>query len=197
MLYSGGFTAILDACVLYPAPLRDLLLSLADQELYRPKWSAVIQDEWIRNLLKNRDDLEKDQLIHTTETMNKVFPDAEVHDFEHLIQSIELPDPDDRHVLAAACICNADVIVTFNLKDFPEEHIQKYDIDARHPDQFITDLIHLNKEKAHTAFSQQVSRLNNPPKNTADVLEALEKNMLHHSAGLLKQIIDQHSTKGN
>lgn len=56
MLYSGRPAAILDACVLYPAPLRDLLLSLAEQELYRPKWSTVIQDEWRRNLLKNRDD---------------------------------------------------------------------------------------------------------------------------------------------
>lgn len=193
MLYSGRFTAILDACVLYPAPVRDILLSLADQELYRPKWSALIQDEWIRNLLKNRDDLTEAQLVHTTDSMNEAFPDAEVQDFKHLIQSIELPDPNDRHVLAAACAGNADVIVTFNLKDFPEENVQKYNIEVLHPDQFITDLIHLDEENAFTAFRNQVERLKNPPKNAKDVLEALEKNKLYKSAGLLKHVMGQHN----
>lgn len=90
MLYSSRFSAILDACVLYPAPIRDILLCMAEQGLYRPKWSALIQKEWKRNLLKSRPDLKKIRLDRTSELMNNAFPDAEVQHFENLIQNLEL-----------------------------------------------------------------------------------------------------------
>lgn len=121
MIYSPRFTAILDACVLYPAPIWDILLNLADLEIYSPKWPEIIQEEWIRNLLKNRPGLNKPKLRRTAQAMNAAFPDAEVHSFEELIDFIELPDPDDRHVLAAGIKCKADAIITFNTKDFPRE----------------------------------------------------------------------------
>lgn len=120
MIYSSNFTVVLDACVLYPAPLRDLLLSLAHHEVYKPKWSKEIQEEWSRNLLMNRPDLKKEQLQTTIEAMNIAFPDAEVTKYSSLISVVTLPDPNDRHVLAAAIRSKADVIVTYNLKHFPK-----------------------------------------------------------------------------
>lgn len=188
MLPSGRRVAILDACVLYPAPLRDFLLSLAEQDLYRPKWSRRIQDEWVRNLLKNRPDLTKDQLVHTTSLMNKAFPDAQLQGFKHLIGRIKLPDPDDRHVLAAAIASGGDVIVTSNLKDFPKANLQKYDIHPLHPDRFTADLIRFDRESASIAFRRQVKRLTNPPKKAEDVLEALKQNKLPETVDLLKQL---------
>ena len=122
MIYSPRFVVVLDACVLYPAPIRDLLLNLADLEIYSPKWTEIIQDEWIRNLLENRPDLTKSKLARTVKAMNTAFPDAEVHSFEELIEFLELPDENDRHVLAAGITCKADAIITFNIKDFSKEN---------------------------------------------------------------------------
>jgi hypothetical protein len=98
------FKAILDACVIYPAPVRDILLSFAGEGLFQPKWTWEIQEEWIRNLLINRPDLSRIQLEALVQTMNTAFPDANVLDYEDQIELIELPDKDDRHVVAASLI---------------------------------------------------------------------------------------------
>ncbi len=82
MIHSPRFTAVLDANVIYPAPIRDLLLNLADLEIFSPKWSEIIHEEWIRNLLINRTDLSKPTLMRTVKIMNSAFPDAVVHGFE-------------------------------------------------------------------------------------------------------------------
>jgi len=115
MIHSPKFTVVIDACVLYPAPIRDILLSMASEGLLKPKWSDTIQDEWTRNLLINRKDLNKKQLDGTIQAMNNAFPDSTVENFEELIPSLSLPDEDDRHVLACAIKCKADLITTFNL----------------------------------------------------------------------------------
>lgn len=88
MIHSPRFTVVLDACVLYPAPIRDILLSLAAEGLFKAKWSDMIQVEWLRNLLKNRTDLKKEQLNQTVNTMNLAFPDANVENFKELIPSL-------------------------------------------------------------------------------------------------------------
>lgn len=103
------------------------------------------------------------------------FPDAEVVHFESLIEALKLPDPDDRHLLAAAIRCQADVIVTANLKDFPAAALVPYDVEAQHPDAFIANLIDLNPEKALTAFRTQVSFLKNPPRTAAQILDNFRK----------------------
>ncbi len=105
---------MLDACVLYPAPLRDLLLSLAAAGIYRAKWSQRIHDEWTGNLLGNRPDLDPGRLKVTCTRMNIAVPDSMVTGYEDVIESLNLPDPDDRHVLAVAIRSDADTIVTFN-----------------------------------------------------------------------------------
>ncbi len=111
--------AFFDANVLYPSGLRNFLMHLALTGIFRAHWSAEVHEEWIRNLLKNRPDLTREKLERTRHLMDKALPDAPVGGYKSLIESIELPDRDDRHVLAAAIRCGASVIVTLNLADFP------------------------------------------------------------------------------
>src|ERR1700679_927627 len=102
MIHSSRFIAILDANVLYPAPVRDYLLHLASLQLYKPKWTIEIQEEWIRNLLEKRTDLKRANLVTAKNAMNSAFPDANIVNYEELISSLSLPDDNDRHILAAA-----------------------------------------------------------------------------------------------
>ncbi len=162
MILPPNLSVILDACVLYPAPVRDILLNLAFEELFVPKWSQTIQNEWTRNLLLNRPDLRKEQLKRTENAMNNAFPNALVDSFEDIIDSIKLPDIDDRHVVAAAIQCNADIIVTFNLKDFPPKELDKVNIQVQHPDNFIAMLYLLDKSATKQAFKNQLASLTPP-----------------------------------
>ena len=175
MIHSARFTVVLDACVLYPAPVRDILLHLANLDLYKPKWTKEIQEEWKRSLLENRPDLGANQLDKTIRAMNKAFPDSNVSSYESLINVFRLPDNNDRHVLAAAVRCHAEVIVTYNLKDFPARTLKAFDLEAQHPDTFISNLIDLNPETAVKAFQNQVSFLRNPPLKADQVLGHLRK----------------------
>lgn len=151
-----------DACVLYPAPLRDLLMHLALTDLFRAKWTDAIHDEWIRNVLKDRPDLKPEQLDRTRTLMNAHVRDCLVTSYEDLIPALTLPDPDDRHVLAAAIRSAADVIVTANLSDFPNAVLATYGIDAQHPDEFIMRLLDLAPNVVFAATKRQRESLKNP-----------------------------------
>ena len=191
MIQFSKLTALLDACVLYPAPIRDLLLYLADTGLYMPKWTDIIHEEWTRNLLLNRPDISVDQLLRTTRQMNRTFPDATVRHYETLINSINLPDPDDRHILAAAIRGQAHVIVTANLKDFPNDYLSQFDIEAQHPDEFITYLLDLNPEEVLQAFQAQVANLKNPPRIAQEVIQTLRKTGLGKTADGLMVLLPE------
>jgi predicted nucleic acid-binding protein len=169
----GNFIAFLDASVLYPAPLRDLLLELAVADLYRAKWSGAVHEEWIGAVLNNRPDLMRAQLERTRDLMNTYARDALVTDFEPLIGVLELPDPDDRHVLAAAIKGRADLIVTVNLKDFPADTLDRWGIEAQHPDDFLTHQFHLSQPAFLQAVKTVQLRLKNPPKSVEDYLDTL------------------------
>lgn len=181
-----AFTALYDACVLYPAPLRDLLMHLAMTGLFRAKWTAQIHDEWIRNVLKNRSDLTEPQLRRTQALMD-AHVDAVVTGYESLIPSLNLPDPDDRHVLAAAIRARADVIVTYNLKDFPADVLTTFDIDAQHPDDFIHYQIDLNGDAVCEAVKRQRESLKNPPRSVDELLETLEAQQLTKTVEYLRR----------
>ena len=182
MIHSPKFTVVLDACVLYPAPVRDILLSLADVGLFKPKWSDQIQEEWTRNLLNKRNDLSKKALKSTVEAMNRAFPDSNVEDYEELISAVNLPDENDRHVLACGIRCNADLIATFNLKDFPAKELDRYDIEVQNPDELISNLIDLNEDLACKAFLKMARRLKKPLKTKKQIIETLTKCRLKASA---------------
>jgi predicted nucleic acid-binding protein len=124
------YTAIYDACVLYPVGIRDPLMYLATTELFAARWTDEIHDEWIRNLLEKRPDITRENLERIRGYINNSVPDCLVKNYEHLIEALHLPDPGDRHVLAAAIIARADVIVTYNVKDFPQEVLLPYEIEA-------------------------------------------------------------------
>lgn len=189
MLHSNKFTALLDACVLYPAPLRDLLLSLAQANLYIPKWSNQIQNEWVTNLIANRPELSIERLQRTINLMNEAFEDSLVENYNELIPSLKLPDPDDNHVLAAAIKSKADLIVTYNLKDFPQDYMSIYDIEVQHPDHFIVNSIELNSRIALGALVAQSTRLKSPPQSISDILDTLDKSGLTDSVSLFRTLI--------
>lgn len=167
-------SALLDACVLYPARLRDLLLSLAAAELFEPKWSEIIQEEWIASLLANRADLTRAQLQAAHDAMNQAFPDASVRGFEPLIPALDLPDIDDRHVLAAAIQARADFVVTINLKDFPAPALIPHGLEAIHPDHFIDLLFDLDEDEAFAALGKMRSRLRAPSMTPKEFVESVE-----------------------
>jgi len=156
------FTAVFDACVLYPAPLRDLLMWLALSGRFRARWSEQIHHEWTRNLLRKRPDLDAALLARTVDLMNRAVPDALVSGHEALVEGLQLPDPDDRHVLAAAIRCGASVIVTFNQKDFPTDTLATYGVETQHPDEFIDNLFDLDPASVVSAAQKQRQSLQNP-----------------------------------
>ena len=107
--------AIIDTCVLYSAPVRDLIVRLAQAGLLHARWTDDIHDEWIRNILKNRPQLARERLVRTRSLMDGAVRDGLVTGYEDLVDSLTLPDEDDRHVLAAAIRAGAGLILTFNL----------------------------------------------------------------------------------
>ncbi|MBB3149789.1 hypothetical protein FHS21_006243 [Phyllobacterium trifolii] len=132
--------AIYDACVLYPFHLRNLLIYCAVDRLVDARWTDEIHDEWIRNLIANTPELSEERLTKTRKLMNAVLPDATVSGYENLIPGIALPDPDDRHVVAAAIRAGASQIVTWNVRDFPSKELSKHGLARKTPDQFLIDL---------------------------------------------------------
>lgn len=187
----ANFTAVYDASVLYPAPLRDFLMRLALTDLFRARWTEDIHEEWIRSLLEARADLRREQLERTRELMNANVRDCLVEGYRSLIPGLELPDPDDRHVLAAAIRASASVIVTFNLRDFPAAQLEQYGVEAQHPDEFVVHLIDLNQAKVCAAAEEQRRSLRNPPKTAEEYLEIMLKQRLPQTAALLRSLCYQ------
>jgi predicted nucleic acid-binding protein len=179
------FTVVYDACVLYPAPLRDLLMWLGLSGKFRARWTAEIHDEWKRNLQVARPDLTREQLDRTSNLMDKAIPDGVVYDYQPLIIGLELPDANDRHVLAAAIRCQASVIVTFNGRDFPSAALAPFGIEAQHPDEFIENLFDLDPAAVVAAAQRQRAQLKNPPMDVDRYLETLMRQGLVQTAKLL------------
>jgi predicted nucleic acid-binding protein len=168
------FSALLDANVLIPNLLRDTLLRIAERGLYRPLWSAQILDETRRNVLRLRPDVDQHRLRRTFDNMNEAFEDALVSGHETIIESMT-NDPKDRHVLAAAVVGRADVIVTFNLKDFPVDSVAPYDIEVQHPDTFLSHQYDLAPRAVSEVLREQSADTRRPPLTVTDLLEALKR----------------------
>ena len=184
------YTALLDANVLYPAPLRDLLLQLAVADLFRAKWTADIHREWIEALLRKEPHRERAKLERTRDLMNSNTRDCLVTGYEPLVHSLELPDPDDRHILAAAIVGRCDAIVTQNLKDFPEDALAPYAIDIQHPDEFCSNQLTLAPGAFCAAVQKVRRRLQNPPYTIELYLDILTSNGLVATAAELRPFAD-------
>ncbi|MFJ8914564.1 PIN domain-containing protein [Amycolatopsis sp. NPDC102389] len=167
------FPAFLDACVLIPIRLTDLLLRLAEAGTYRVLWSDEVLDEVERNLVGHFG-LEPLQAKRRLTGMRSAFPDAEVTGYERLIPTMT-NHPKDRHVLAAAAHANAAVIVTANLKDFPASALKPHQLEAIHPDDFLLDRLDLSPAATLRCLCEQVSALERPPETLSEFLERFER----------------------
>jgi predicted nucleic acid-binding protein len=181
------FTAFYDANVLYPADLRNLLMHLALTGLFRATWSAGVHEEWMSALLRNRPDLSLEKLERTRMLMDQHATDGLVTGYEDLIPGLQLPDPNDRHVLAAAIRGRADVIVTANLRDFPAETLAEFGIDAQHPDEFVLHLLDLAPGIVAEAARNHRESLKNPPKTIDEYLNTLEELGLTQTVSVLRE----------
>lgn len=187
MIHSVRFTAVLDTNVIYPVISRDLLFWFAHYDLYTPKWSKNIFDEWKEVMM--RKGITEEEAVKRVDKANMAFPDALVQNYDALITHLELPDEKHRHVLAAAIKTNANLIVTNNVKDFPEDYLQSFGLKAKMADDFLTDVIDLNPEQAVAAFKELVLNKKNPPLDEYDVLNQLRKINLHDTANYLHALI--------
>ncbi|WP_444462235.1 PIN domain-containing protein [Rhodobacter capsulatus] len=182
------FTAFFDANVFYGARLRSLMLYAAQTKLFRARWSDMVHDEWVRNLLKNRPDLKASDLDRTRSLMNAAVADCLVSGFGPLIPAITLPDPDDRHVVAAAIVARADVIVTFNAKDFPAEALSGFQLHTRHPDDFLIETFNLDPEDMAQAVLADFLHYRTPPLTFSSYREGLAKAGVPNFAGLIEPL---------
>lgn len=173
---------VLDACVLYAAPARDLLLRAALESLFSPVWSDEIHAEWTRNLLHNRPDLDPVRIQRTISLMEQAFPDANSKSNKNSSAQLPLPDPQDEHVVRLAEANGASVILTYNERDFPTSVLGPLGLQAIHPDDFLMVLAETNAEAMWLAARRTLAALKNPPLNFGQYAEVLQKCALPKTA---------------
>ncbi len=173
-------TAVLDTNVIYQLTCRDVLLWTATYKLFEPRWSAHILAEWESVML--RKGIEKPKAEKRVAVMTNAFRKATVLDYAHLIPTLQLPDPKDCHVLAAAITCKAHYIVTANLRDFPPAYLSLFGVQVMHPDAFLSGLIEVDSPRALEAFKSMVAQKKAPPVDAAGMLAQMRK------AGLVRTV---------
>ena len=187
----GDYSAVLDACVLHPVWLRDALLWMADEGLYRPLWTDIILDEMQVSLARRFPDIADEKFAALRSTMTENFEDAMVEIPVALLEPTQdlLPDPKDNHVLFAALCGHADAIVTANIKDFPRDLLKTYGLEVRHPDDFLLDIISLDGKRAVAALqNHRQAWSHSMPTAQAYVERALKSNLIQTHAKLLDYI---------
>ena len=182
-----AFIVIYDANVLYPNTLRDLLIRIAQlPHIVQAKWTDEILDETLEALRKNLPDISEEKASRLRELMNAAVRDCLVVGYEPLIEMLDLPDPDDRHVLAAAIKVNAQLIVTRDRKDFPAEKLAPWGIKAKSPDDFVRDVMGIDSSAVWACVQQIVDSRTRRPVTVEDVLGELERDGLVASAAAMR-----------
>lgn len=190
MAGNNRYTALLDANVLYSVAISDALMEVAATGIYAAKWSQYIDLEWVRSLAQNKGRPEID--FHTRrDLMHDACPDWEVSEeaWRLIERSLELPDANDRHVLAAAIAGHADSIVTINIKDFPASVLDPLGITVLHPDEFLLQQLELAPLVVLPAFKVMRARLKNPAFTPEKFVDAIERNGLIRTAAFLRQAL--------
>lgn len=193
-MFANRYTAFVDACSLVSVWRRNLLLSLAEAEFFRLRWSQTILDETERALAKlhlQRGNTDGDtRARQAVAAMMKAFPEAMVDEFTSLLaNSVGLLDPNDEHVIAAAVKTQAQAIVTENISDFPAELLGKLNLEARTADEFIADTIELEEGLAIPAIRNMRLRLKRPEMEAGDLLRSFEAHGLFETVSVLTQHI--------
>ena len=174
---------VYDANVLYPNVTRDLLIRIAQAGLIHAKWTDKILDETLTALSTKFPEVDGQKWERVRRLMQSAIRDGLVVGYEPLIDVVSgLPDPDDRHVVAAAIKCKAQVIVTNNVRDFPESALATWNVEAKQPDAFVMDQINLDARAVYSAVQQIADTWNNPPGTFNDVLDAMAR------AGLVEAV---------
>jgi predicted nucleic acid-binding protein len=169
-----AFGVVLDTCVLYPYSLCDLLLRLADRELYDPYWSDRILEELQRTLLGHG--LTPEQAAWRVDQMQRAFPEALVPaDAIARLEAAMINDAKDRHVLAAAVASPAEAVVTFNLRHFPPDACEPHDIEPLHPDEFLVTLYDLDPPTVTAEVSAQAAALTRPPVSRSELIDIFRR----------------------
>lgn len=185
------FTAVIDANVLVPALGRNILLSLAEEGFFRPRWTRTILNEVetaIAEILQARGANDAAAAANRARTaIECAFDEAMIEGHEPLIAGLDLPDEKDRHVLAAAIKARAPVIVTQNLGDFPETYLRNYETEARAPDTFLADTIDLYPTESVGALRRMRKRFKKPELTAGALLLKMEKAGLIDTAALLAE----------
>lgn len=172
-----AFTALYDANVLHPPGVRDLLVRLGQTGVFRARWSEQILDEMVESILRRRPDLIAERLARTRELMCAAVADWLVAGYEPLIDGLTLPDPDDRHVLAAAIRCSAQVIVASSLDDFPRSALEPFNIEAQGPDEFVLHVVNLVPARVAAVVQQQAAALRDPTRTVDELLEDVGRSL--------------------
>ena len=190
-MFANRFTAFIDACSLAGALTRNLLLTLAEAEFFRVRWSVSVLDETqkaIQKILIKKDvEDARERAVRARRAMETAFEDAMVIDFEKFLCVAEgIPDPKDAHVVAAALKTQAAVIVTENIKHFPPELMAQLNLDIRSADIFIADTIALDEGKAVAAIRKMRERFKKPEMTAESLLIEIEAVGLTETADMLK-----------
>lgn len=187
--FANPFVAVLDANVLFPFRARDVLLTFAQQGLFRARITDEILDEWTRNLIRLKPYLE-DSVRAQERAIRENFEECFVEGYKPLIEGLNLPDPNDRHVLAAAIRCSAQVIVTENHKDFPPAWLAPYDVEALSADDMLANTYGLFRQGGARALREVRRRYSKPPMTSSEFLLDLTKNGLSKLAAMARQDIE-------
>jgi predicted nucleic acid-binding protein len=180
------FIVVYDANALYPNTQRDLLIRIAKHGLVQAKWTDKILDELVTARARRHPDLPPEKLTRLRTLMNSAVADCLVTGYEDLVSGLKLPDPDDRHVLAAAIKSFAQVIVTANLSDFPAGYLQQWEIEARSADDFMLDQITIDDRVVFACVQEIANSRKHPPVTVEDVLSELDNSGLVRSAAALR-----------
>lgn len=171
----GPMIAVLDANVLYPATLRSFLLYLSAMGVFHARWSGRIHEEWMRAVRVNHPEIPEWKLERTRALMDAHAEQCVVEGYESKMELVELPDVDDRHVVAAAIAAGAGVIVTANVRDFPAEAVGQFGIEALTADAFVMRLVEWDAGGVCEGFRRHREGLRNPPRSAEDVLGSLRR----------------------
>ena len=169
------YAVVLDACVLVPVTLADTLLRVAEHNLYRPLWTSRIIDEAAGAIAEIHPDISRERIRQRFTAMDDAFEDARIEGYEGLIDGVTLPDPDDRHVVAAALQGRGDSIVTANIRHYPESVLDPLNIDVIHPDSFLLDQLDLAPALILDVLYQQAAHTRRPPLSPVDVVARLAR----------------------
>jgi hypothetical protein len=178
---------VFDACILYPFHLRNILVQAAVDRLVEARWTDQIQNEWIRNLVRATSSVQVERLSITRKLMNDALPAATVSGYEDYIATVNLPDPDDRHVVAAGIAAGATMILTWNLRDFPAKELKKFGLRKQTPDTLLTNVYEKVPDLIIGSLANARRNLSKTRVSASDFLDILANQKLAELASKMRK----------